>query len=233
MTQKTRVFTSCLGILLFAVTITAQDCRLYFPDKAGAVREMKSYDDKNKLVSITRQEITDKTVSGKDVTIKVRSTAFDAQEKEVYGADLEMSCKDGIFLFDMKSMIDPNTMASYKDMGMEVTTDNVIYPANLNIGDALPDANLKLLIKSGQTTLMTIAITVTNRKVVARESLTTEAGTFDCFKVSYDSVVKMGFITISGTAIEWVSDGVGVVRSESYNKKGKTTGYSVLTKLTR
>jgi hypothetical protein len=194
---------------------------------------MKLFNEKDKLTSISRQEILDKTVAGKVVMIKVRSTAYDAEDNEVYGGDLEMLCEDGVFKFDMKSMIDPNTMNTYKEMGMEITTDNIVYPSSINTGESLPDGNLKMVIKSGQATLMTIVITISNRKVTARESITTEAGTFDCYKLSYDSVVKMGFITVSSSAIEWIADGVGVVRSETYNKKSKLTGYSVLTSLTR
>jgi hypothetical protein len=228
-----KTFASSFIIMLFAATLNAQDCRLYFPDKVGAIREMKLFNEKDKLTSISRQEILDKTVAGKVVMIKVRSTAYDAEDNEVYGGDLEMLCEDGVFKFDMKSMIDPNTMNTYKEMGMEITTDNIVYPSSINTGESLPDGNLKMVIKSGQATLMTIVITISNRKVTARESITTEAGTFDCYKLSYDSVVKMGFITVSSSAIEWIADGVGVVRSETYNKKSKLTGYSVLTSLTR
>lgn len=233
MTQKIKIFVSGFVIVLIAASLNAQDCRLYFPDKVGVIREMKSYSDKDKLTSILRQEILDKTVTGKDVKIKVRSTSYDADDKEVFGGDLEMLCEDGVFKFDMKSMIDPNTMNTYKEMGMEITTDNIVYPASINAGESLPDGNLIMVIKSGQATLMTITITISNRKVAARESITTEAGTFDCYKLTYDSVVKMGFITVSSTAVEWISDGVGVVKSETYNKKNKLTGYSVLTKLIR
>jgi hypothetical protein len=32
---------------------------------------------------------------------------------------------------------------------------------------------------------------------------------------------KTGFITIQFHTIEWVTEGVGTIRSETYNKKGK------------
>ena len=37
-------------------------------------------------------------------------------------------------------------------------------------------------------------------------------------------------MNIEGSSKEWYAEGVGVVRSESYNKNGKLTGYSELTK---
>ena len=38
-------------------------------------------------------------------------------------------------------------------------------------------------------------------------------------------------VKIEGSSTEWYSEGIGMVRSESFNAKGKLTGYSVLTKL--
>jgi hypothetical protein len=63
--------------------------------------------------------------------------------------------------------------------------------------------------------------------VDAIEDVTTPAGTFNCVKISYDIETKT-FMTMRASGIEWYAKDVGVVRSESYNGKGKLTGYSVL-----
>lgn len=66
-----------------------------------------------------------------------------------------------------------------------------------------------------------IHMEVTNRKVEARESVTTTAGTWDCYKISYKSKITiktMGIgmpINIDGT--EWYAPGFGVVKTESKN----------------
>jgi len=44
------------------------------------------------------------------------------------------------------------------------------------------------------------------------------------------TIFKM-VVKIEATSKEWYAENVGIVRSESYNKKGKLTGYDVLTKL--
>ena len=72
--------------------------------------------------------------------------------------------------------------------------------------------------------------TIYNRKVEAEEEISTKAGTFKCFKISYD-ILTDAMIDIKGSAIEWIAKDVGAVRTESYNKKGKLTGYSELVKL--
>ena len=67
-----------------------------------------------------------------------------------------------------------------------------------------------------------------NRKVAGNESVTTPAGTFDCYVITYDSEAKMGFKMTSSNKL-WLSEGFGMVKQETYNKKGALIGKSVLT----
>jgi len=206
---------------------------MYFPDQVGSVREMRSYDQRDRLTSITRQEILDKTVSGNDVRVKVRTTSYDNDENEILTGDLEIVCEDGVFSFDLRDYLDPNTLAAYEDMGIEITADNLVYPASLSVGDQLPDGELQMVVKSGQATILTLILTISNRKIEGTENITTDAGNFSCYKISYDISTKAGFITTSSSAVEWIADGVGLVRNETYNRRGRLTGYSVLTDLQR
>jgi hypothetical protein len=223
------IFTISLTLLVSG--ISAQDCSLYFPERVGSFRELRSYDQRDKLSSINHQEILDKTVNGNDVTLKVKSTSYTDDEEMIHSAELELVCKDGVFVFDMKDFLDPNTMAQYEEMGIEITTDNLIYPGSLQAGNELPDSKITMEVKSGTTTLVTITVAMTNRTVEAIEDITTDAGTFSCYKISYDIASKVGFINSNSSAIEWVADGVGIVRSESYNRRGRLQGYSELTSL--
>jgi hypothetical protein len=77
---------------------------------------------------------------------------------------------------------------------------------------------------------MTMTVKVYNRKVEAIENITTPAGSFECSKITYNIDTKVG-LSVKLTGIEWVSKNVGVVRSESYNTKGKLQGYTLLTSL--
>jgi hypothetical protein len=78
-----------------------------------------------------------------------------------------------------------------------------------------------------------MTVTITDRKVVGKESVTTPAGTFDCFKITSNSTIKTKTvvgITMEFSAIEWLAPKAAIVKSESY-KKGKLQGYTLLTKL--
>ena len=229
--MKSATRLASLFLFMLSPLVNAQECPMYFPDQIGSVREMRSFDQRDRLTSITRQEILDKTVSGNDVRVKVRTTSFDNDENEILTGDLEIVCEDGVFSFDLRDYLDPNTLAAYDDMGIEITADNLLYPANMSAGDQLPDGELQMVVKSGQTTILTLVLNISDRKIDGIENITTDAGTFSSYKISYDISTKAGFITTSSSAVEWIADGVGLVRTETYNKRGRLTGYSVLTDL--
>lgn len=217
--------------LLPGFLVKAQECPMYFPDEIGTLREMKSYDRRDRLTAISRHEILDKITGENSTQVKVRATSYDEDENEIHTGDLEFICEDGIFRFDLKDYLDPGSMAAYEEMGIEISGDNLVYPATLNAGDQLPDGEIQMVVKSGAATLITITINISNRQVEEKEEITTEAGTFLCHKISYDITSRAGFITTNASATEWIAEGVGQVRTETYNRRGRLTGYSVLTGL--
>jgi hypothetical protein len=72
-----------------------------------------------------------------------------------------------------------------------------------------------------------MTINITNRKVVGIESVTVPAGTYNCYKITYDIETKLG-IKVSSSAIQWMNKGAGSVKTETYDKKGKLLGSTVL-----
>ncbi|HEY8402648.1 MAG TPA: hypothetical protein VIK89_15370, partial [Cytophagaceae bacterium] len=114
------------------------------------------------------------------------------------------------------------------------------YPAQLSEGQNLPDAIMRMSItdKASGNEMGTVNINIINRKVVGKEKITTPAGTFDSYKITYDitiETVMMG-MRLPGNnlkGVEYISPGTGVIRNESYNQKEKLTGYQILTKFSR
>jgi hypothetical protein len=83
--------------------------------------------------------------------------------------------------------------------------------------------------------MMTMTMTMTNRLVDSRESVTTPAGTFDTVKVTSDMntesrimgmPIRSTMKTVSYRAGNQILD----IKSETYNKGGKLMGYSILSK---
>jgi hypothetical protein len=106
----------------------------------------------------------------------------------------------------------------------------MVYPAGLSAGQTLPDANITVSASTGGVSILNLTVIITNRKVVGTESVTVPAGTFECFKITYDVETKMMF-KVNATVTEYVNMGVGNVKTETFDKKGKPAGTTQLVEL--
>lgn len=219
-------------IVLFAAGLTnAQECTFYYPQTKDTKLEYKSYDQKNKLTGINRQKIKDVTKTSNGVSALVEAEYYDKDEKETYKTEFTVKCENGIFYIDMKKFMSPESMAAYKDMEMSIESDDLEMPTSLKAGDMLKDGSITIVITNNGMKFMTMTTTVTNRKVEAIETITTEAGTFECYKLTSDVASKTGFINVKAKSVEWYSKNVGMVKTESLDSKGKSMGSTVLTSI--
>jgi len=222
-----------LSIVLLSINdqLLAQ-CNPYFLLKQGASWEMTSYNAKDKVQGKSRHEVVafSETSSGFESTVKM--TAFDKNDKESFTSELDISCTDQVMEFDMRQFMASESMKSFESMKMDITGDNLEYPSSLSVGDELKPGKLNMQISgaSSMPMAMNFTIEIVDRKVEARENITTPAGTFDCYKIS-STVKTKTVMKVEAKSVEWVSEGRGVVKTMSYNKNGKMMGYSLLTKL--
>jgi len=219
---------SLLLIMLPVMALQAQDCRLFFPDESGSVREMSNFERKDKFTGKSIQEILDVNRSGGKVVVDVVTRIYDEDEVEISSHQLQILCENGVFKVDMSEYLG-DMLKQYQDMDLEMSGDNLTFPSDISVGDNLGDASLNVKVSSGGITVMNMNVEIKNRNVEAREEITTDAGTFDCYKINYDMETKMGIMNMTTSATEWIAEGVGAVKTESYNKKGKLVSYSLLT----
>ncbi len=210
--------------------LRAQDCPMYYPDKENTQMEYKQYDKKGNLSGSSIQKITSIKKSAGSTEIEVSAESFDAKGKSLGTANLTARCEGGVFYVDMSNYLGQQSSDAYKDMEMSVEGGNLEMPSGMKAGDVLKDGDLKMSFSSGGMTVLNMEVSITNRKVEAVESLTTPAGTFECYKISYDIATKM-MITVKMKGVEWYAKNVGMVKSESYGKDGKLQGSTVLSSL--
>ena len=149
----------------------------------------------------------------------------------IFESFYEAKCVDGAFDLNMAFMMDGNQMKPYKDAELEVDATKLEIPSmNASPGTTLEDGSLTVSMGQDSPIAFKMTIEVTDRKVESRESLTTPAGDFDCIVLSQQIGTKM-IVRVKGSSKEWYSPNIGLIRSESYNKKGKLMGYTELTKL--
>jgi len=144
--------------------------------------------------------------------------------------DLEMTCNAGTIIMDMRKFIPEEQKKAMGDFEMKIESENLEIPSKLSVGQQLKDGSVTMTA-SNSPIPMKMTVKITDRKVEAKETVTTPAGTFECFKISSKSTMtnQMGMtMTFEFTNIEWLSEKVGMVKSESIGKNGKSNGTAIL-----
>ena len=218
-----------LGILFAACIFTSTlvygqtECSKFYVTEEGARFEITMYDHKEKaqgtMVYNVKEDNGDHAVYSMEMK--------DKKGTEINTAEYSITCDEDGVSIDFSSMMSGNMAPGMGDMEVDISGTNIFLPNDLNVGQELPDAEMQISI-TGSPIPMSSFVKMVNRKVEGKESITTPAGTFECYVLSYDTEVKMGVKRI-GKSKQWLAEGIGMVKSEDYNKKGKLTGSSVLT----
>jgi hypothetical protein len=229
--MKQKIFFSVifgfLGIAGFA-----QDCNQYYNNLENAQLVYKNFDKKDKLSGTSVQKIKQVTRDAGSVMALIESQYFDNKGNSQGSTELHVKCEGGIIYLDMKNYLNQQSMESFKDMEMKIEGGSLEMPSKPKEGEILKGGDMKISCLSNGTPVMTMAISITNRKVEAIQDVTTEAGTFKCYKISFDISTKMMF-NVKGKGVEYYNDEVGIVRTESYSASGDFMGYMVLTSIKR
>ncbi len=158
---------------------------------------------------------------------------FSDNKGNTYTSDYGISCDGNVVRIDFKSLMNEQMMSQFGEMEMDITGTDVELPNNLSVGQELPDSNVNLKMKMGGAVNMNMNVETINRKVEKKESLTTPAGTFDCYVIYSETRTKMMMGNQTQPSRIWLAEGVGMVKQESYNKSGKLTASTLLTQLSR
>ena len=211
----------------FVQMSNSQDCTKFFPQNEGTVMVTKHYEKKDREISTTKQTILRKTVQGNELKIDIKMDSSSPDTDSVYSAEFSYLCKDGKLYIDMSNYLG-TMLDAYKGMEVEINSEKLEIPSELVEGQTLTSGKVDVKIKSNGFQIMNIVITISDRKVEKKETITTPAGTFECFKITQKTTSKTGFVNIETFSSEWISEKVGVVRTENYDKKEKLISYSVL-----
>ncbi|MBX2894972.1 MAG: hypothetical protein KF763_06000 [Cyclobacteriaceae bacterium] len=217
-------------LLAFASLVVHAQCNEYYVLNEGTEWVYETYSTKNKLTGKTQQSVKsfDKTPTG--FTAIVTSVLFNEKGKEQTRGDIEMVCSNGTFLIDMRRFISEEQQKMFASYKMAVQSENLELPSNLSVGQTLKDGSITLTAE-GSPLPMKMSVTVYDRKVEGKETITTPAGIFECFKIASKSKVntQMGItMNLNFSSTEWFALKVGMVKSESFDKNGKSSGYTQL-----
>ncbi len=220
-----KYFFSLVALLLLTHFSSQAQCTM-MPFVQGRILNYETLNAQNKPSGSVKYTFKEVGTGSNGVTAIVLVENFDVKGKLLNTNEVKYSCNNNVFSIDMQSSLNPNTMSAYKDMTIHGESSYLDFPVTASAGATLQDALLFLRIyDKSEKEFATINSTVTNRKVMASESITTASGTYTCTKISSNAsllVKTLGFgIPVETSSVEWWSSGVGLVKSETYNKAGK------------
>ncbi len=225
-------FFSCLLFSVILSPLFAQSSlceNSYMPFHEGTSFEVTTYNSKGKVGSIVQHQIRsiEKTTDGYQAA--VTTNVMDDKGKSSINGQYTIQCNgDGVSL-DISSMLAPETMAAFGSMQVDVTGTGLEIPNVMTSGQTLPDGSMQMQASMNGMSLIKLTVQITDRKVEGSASVTTPAGTFQCMKLRQTTSME-GFGKNTYTSTSWYAKGVGMVRTETYDKKGEISSYTELTK---
>lgn len=202
-----------------------------------------------KSLRVTYDLDSDKDSKSMEGEMKVNIYSYEL-EKEIAETDLVFECTTrGVVLQGPEFIYLPEQITSTGYLDMSIATNTNIIPHKPEVGSDLDDANV---IVNAETTndlagliFMTIDNQLTNRRVVKKETITVQAGTFECYRIEFSSQSRFEFGGAAGILnmfkrklerashsknVIWVTENYGWVKQEIKNNEG--TSYFELISLT-
>jgi len=196
----------------------SQDCKNYLFLQKNKTIEMTIYNKKGEPNGKQVYLVSDVSSTGGVTTGALASEMFDKKGKSMAKASSTIKCAGGVMMINMKMMLPQQQSEQFSKADAKVDDAYLEYPVNLQ-----PDAELKdgtfTMEMNNSGMQQTLTMVISNRKVEAKESVTTDAGTWECYKISYKCKmnIKTGFIgiPINFEGTEWYAPSFGVVKSQS------------------
>lgn len=233
------------AILIAAISLSFENndaCFSYYPMKEGVKFQVKMYDGKDKYVGRLDESVDSVISLGSAVRVVVDYKAYDGKNKFIENNSSDGICENGVFsylcnntTFPQSSLLTPGKKYKVK---MTFSGDKMEIPDNIKPGMSLKSGIIKITIKMENMPSVRSMMPMTsetkfyNGKVVCDTTITTDAGKFDCLKITYDFTTKGGMGPKTNThTIDWIAKNVGIVRTEVYNDNDKLLNYSVLSSI--
>lgn len=225
-----------LLFMLFApIASKSQNCDFFIPFIAGKGVQFQTYNSRGRITG-TVDYMIDSIASADSIkTAFIKYICLDQKGNEISVMEYRYKCNGTELRIDPASMINPELIEPFKEMDIEVENDELVIPSVLKINQKLKDAGCNMKIYEENRKLAEMNFKCVNRKIISMDTVTTTIGVYPCYKISSET-----YLTVTTTMVpyvvemyvnEYFSTGIGVVRIENSDKKGKLLGYSVLSKI--
>lgn len=216
----------------------------FFCSEPGMVRVYEARDADGKTVSFNADSLADFTGDFTQGHATVISTVTYPEDTSRFRSRIRMRFDRGEVIMDMAALMEEamqegmrqslNAMGDGDDAENQAAMNEILdnttvsgecrgIPADIYEGMELPDYSIEIKIM-----FITSKMGCKDRKVIGRESVTTPAGTFDCYVIEETMTAKAMMVNEKTRQVSWYARGVGLVKQQTFDKK-KLTGTTLLT----
>jgi len=225
--MKQLLLTVLFSVTLFFSALT-QNCADFYFFQNNKTVNLTLYNSKGEENGKKIYVVSNVQTQGATTSSTVNSELYNGKGKLQAKGVNTMQCTGGVMLMDIRMTLSDQQQKQLANATAK--TDNVFieYPAGMKEGDNLKDASLHMDLTVNNSP-ETVDMNITNRKVAAKEKITSTAGSWDCFKITYTSKVMikvMGIgVPVSIDVTEWFCPQFGVIKTET--KYGSTLVTSI------
>jgi len=175
--------------LVFGIMCIAQDCKTFLFMSANAQIQMTIYDKKGKAIGVQSWNVTDVKNDGNAYSATINTLFKDEKGKEISKGTGLYKCSGGMLQADMQMVMPPQPQLQTSDV--KLSNAYIEYPYTMTVGESLKDAQMEMDLTLNSGMKSKVNFKETNRKVNAKESVTTPAGTWDAYQISYDANMRI------------------------------------------
>ncbi|OWP65127.1 hypothetical protein CDA63_01875 [Hymenobacter amundsenii] len=187
---------------------------------------------RQRVVSLGTEQNKKETLT--TATALLKSGSYDERNRLLFLRDLTFRCRRDTAFTDGLAQLNPDQLSSFRDRIFTYSPTPLAWPNQPAVGSELPQGGISVDVRSSAVDIAQVYTTVRKRRVTGQEPVTTPAGTFECYKVEAEresGTIARADIKLRTTVrvIDYYVPGMGIVRSEVYDKKGKLEQVQLLT----
>ena len=218
-----RIILTLLILIITAGGVFSDD--IFFPAKKGAVLLTANINENGRIVGYNRMTIRDVRGSGGNMTVVYSMRILDRNLRPARNSEdreYNVSIANGVSMYRLDDVMD--AYFTTRGLNYTMTAGNMNVPSNLTQGSRLENTWLKIVVQVPIVGTVTAETVITNLVCGGIETVTVPAGTFEAYKVTQTSTTTTtgwGRSPIVNTGITWYARGIGVVKSISYDSRGR------------
>lgn len=211
-----------IALVTFLMVLGVKAQEPFYLQKEGVKLGYTITDKKGKVDGYSESKVVSVKSSGAQTAVTMQTMVKDKNGKDLLQNPFELS----VTIENGTVIMSPKALVGKIVEGLSINGENLKLPVNLTTGAPLNDYSITMGIAGINTTTQ-----VTGVKAVAEETIEVSGHRIPCVVVESTTSVKVLGIKRSSLQKTWYGRGIGIVKLETYDSKGKLESTQTLTSI--